>query len=201
MIPEKPQAHKSKAPEVVECLCTSKIPEKEIIIHAKKCTHCKALLGTLPDSIDNILKEIKDVQAFKFLFYLLGNARNQCKEKIKGIHKSEPKVEYPFQMKETSPVNMLPPPIIKQPSIPIQPAQPIQPMAIPNEEGKEGSHKHDHNSHELTSCDMIDENSILCKICNTRFLDFNQILYLQSCLHTYCKNDLKILCFTYFLFY
>jgi hypothetical protein len=42
------------------------------------------------------------------------------------------------------------------------------------------------------------DDSIFCKLCNTRFLDFNQCMYLQ-CLHPFCKECLKKRIFKYFI--
>jgi hypothetical protein len=35
------------------------------------------------------------------------------------------------------------------------------------------------------------DDSIFCNACKTRFLDFNQVMYLQTCLHPFCKGCLK----------
>lgn len=35
------------------------------------------------------------------------------------------------------------------------------------------------------------DDSIFCKPCKTWFLDFNQVTYIQTCLHAFCKGCLK----------
>jgi len=42
---------------------------------------------------------------------------------------------------------------------------------------------------------MRDEDTVLCMQCHKRFANITDIHYLQECMHTICKEDLKKLIF------
>eukprot|EP01022_Parablepharisma_sp_SALTPOND_P002194 TRINITY_DN108_c1_g1_i1.p3 TRINITY_DN108_c1_g1~~TRINITY_DN108_c1_g1_i1.p3 ORF type:complete len:203 (+),score=20.77 TRINITY_DN108_c1_g1_i1:175-783(+) len=174
---EKPELKKSHRPETVECLCKEKVPEKDLLAHAKQCGHCITIFGTLPESIDNAIKYSKDGYTYKFLYYLFNHARGICKDKVKEVKKVQPipvppPVKYPFPI------------MCEKPSDPLS-------MEVPNEHSNE-----EQKADEDKVCSMlIDQSSVFCKLCSTRFLDLQEICYLQNCIHPFCRTDLKKLIF------
>jgi hypothetical protein len=166
-----------EAPTLIECLCKSKISEKDIMAHVKTCIHIKATFGTLPEAIDNSIKAAKDNVALKVLYNLFNQSKKLCRSKIKEE-----------QAKKGVPAPPMPAPV---PVIPVLPEQPVFPKKPPDhEEIKEVKPA-------KVDQFLIDQNSVYCKICSTHFLDFNEIMYLQRCPHAFCKKDLKILIFKY----
>ena len=181
---------KSELPSV-KCLCKKAIALDNIIEHAKLCSHVKLVFGTLPETIDNSLRSAKDIESYKVLRHLFTYAKERCKEKIRG-----PKVVPPdpvlVRMPEPVPVRV--------------PESDLAPVRIP-EPDPEPVHAHEPEpmerdplkdvEEEKHVCQMMEQSGVHCGVCKTWFLDFNQIMYLAVCLHTFCKEDLKNAIFRY----
>lgn len=183
---------KDKETLPVECVCKSKVLLKDFISHARQCNHIKVQFGTLPESIDNCLKSVKDKAGLKVLFYLFSQAKSACSKNLKGSDNVAvpPPVPMPVQMPVPMPVPVPDPANKQKGSYPF----PIANDKIPDvkrsdqkEEDKVANNKLIANRND----EIINESSVFCKVCNTRFLDFNQILYLDRCMHPFCKEDLK----------
>ena len=159
----------------VKCLCQKMIPLKDIISHAKLCYNFKAIFGTLPEAIDNSIKSAKDAESLTVLWNFFAYAKNNCKEKIRSFSKQTKAVHIisqPPPIPDSSSSSKKPsPPVISQPSVPSE--------KIEKEEEKELKSK----------CGSSD--TLVCAVCNNTFGDFTEIWYLQACLHSVCKNDLK----------
>ena len=208
---EKHEPKKSSVPDVVECLCKGKIPQKDILTHAKQCLNCKAALGTLSEVLDNLLKGAKDKEINKFLYHLFGHVRRTCKARAKGdSFVPVPPIQNPIvprvQSVPPKPVQMVAADsVIINPNagqkvtyasvpvpapVPVHVFEPFHPPVPPHGHAEEDKKKEDYG------CGMYLDDSVFCKLCSTRFVDLKEIRYLERCLHPFCKNDLKKLAFT-----
>ena len=163
----------------VECICKAKVPLKEIIAHTKQCNHFKVQFGTLTESIDTSLKTAKDQAGFKVLFYLFSQAKSVCGKSIKenGKVPAPPPLPVPIV-----PVKQYPYPIQNDKVPPIVKEQNHEEVKVVVSNKNPSGDRYEAR---------IEESSVFCKVCNTRFLDFNQIIYLEACMHPFCKEDLK----------
>ncbi len=163
----------------IDCLCGDKVLPSALMSHVKLCNNFKVVFGSLPDTIDISLRAAKDTASVRVLYYLFNEAKMLCRNRIKAADAvKEPSIP--------KPVPILP--ILPQPDGHIEKPQPMD-----IEEKKEVKKAVD-----ACPCTMMmEEDSVFCKICSTRFFDFNLIIYLQRCLHAFCKEDLRKLIFRY----
>lgn len=154
-----------KKEDTVDCVCKNKIKEKDFIPHVKTCSSFKHIYGPLCEILENSFKAAKDDLTKRVLQRFLMLSANT--------------IEVKAQANPGSPVHAQNPP---PPQAPQQPPAPLQPQPQPQPQPQVASDKKDN---------CIDSNSIFCKSCNTHFLDFNLIMYLENCCHTICKNCLK----------
>ncbi len=178
---------KSHHPDMVDCLCKTKITAKDFLAHTKQCIHCKATFGTLPDAIDNAIKGAKDSTAHKFLYFLFGHARAICKERFNSAAKVVVPPPIPGPIPAPAPFLEYPFPIMGSNNSGTGGANPDEPM----EDFKDDAKKREEDRFSM----MIDQSSVYCKLCSTRFVDLKEICYLQKCLHAFCRTDLKKLAF------
>jgi len=174
----------SKDANVLDCVCKDRVFPSQFISHAKQCLHFKAAFGTISEAMDGSLKKATTVPAARALLNLCNEARDSCLMKLKALEGGMPMPVLPPVM----------PPFIepnqRMEDVPIVVKKPMPiPVPIAHEEEKKMVKPVDDCSA------MIDQNSIYCKMCSTYFLNFDEVLYLQTCLHAFCKKDLKQLAF------
>ncbi len=175
-----------KDPEPVECLCGEKLLPAKLLSHAKLCNYIKINFASLPETIDNSLKAAKDTASARVLYHLFTQARNACKSKIRGGAGGRELPEIP------RPVPVPRPPADLAPQTNGGTGR-LVPATGEEEKDRAGRTTDEANIYTM----IAEQNSVLCKLCATRFTDFNLIMYLQRCPHAFCKEDLKKLIFRY----